>query len=131
MLTIRFVPYAEIENLNSDKRIHKLLSIAKENKIALLEGRLRKEEEAELIKNTMKEINAKFKGIELAVIYPDPGVKDDILKKLKSKVISILLGNREGFTVIGPATIVKEIKKDPHNIQLLTRDIKKKKKRKK
>src|SRR3989338_7184314 len=68
VLTLEVVPYAEIEHLSSIGRIRKLLNIAKENKIVLLQGRLRREEEAELIKVTMEEINKEFKGIELAVI---------------------------------------------------------------
>ncbi len=130
-LTLQFVPYNEIESLSSLGKIKKLLKLAKENKIVLLEGRLKKEEEAELIKTTMEEIDSKFKGIELGVIYPDNKTNDP-LKKLKSSIATILLGNRLGFTVIGPATVVKEIKKDPNKIQLFTKTtapIKKKKKR--
>ena len=47
MLTIRFVPYNEIVDLSSARRIHKLLEIVKENKIVMLEGRLKKEEETQ------------------------------------------------------------------------------------
>ena len=32
----------------------------------------------------------------------------------------LLLGNRQGLTIIGPATIIKEIKKNPNKIELLT-----------
>jgi hypothetical protein len=70
-LTLQFVPYIEIEGLSSLGRIKKLLKIAMEDKIVLLEGRLRREEEAELIKTTMEEISDEFKGIELHVIYQD------------------------------------------------------------
>jgi len=128
MLTLEFVPYHEIESLSSAKRISKLLNITKENKIVLLEGRLKKQEEAELIKKTMEEINDKFKGVEISVVYPEHG--DDLLiRKIKKGFISLLLGDRQGFTIIGPATIVKEIKKDPNKIQLFTKDIKRRKKR--
>jgi hypothetical protein len=37
-------------------------------------------------------------------------------------MLNLLLGNRQGMTIIGPATVVKEIKKDPNNIELLTID---------
>lgn len=127
MLTLQFVPYSSIEGLSSIGRIKKLLKIAKENKIVLLEGRLKKEEEAELIKTTMEEINEEFKGIELEVIYPQ--IEDSaFLKRVKGKVINMLLGNRQGLTIIGPASVVKEIKKDPNKIQLFTEDGKNKKK---
>jgi len=129
MITIEFVPYSEIEGLSSIGRIRKLLKIAKENKIVLLEGRLRKEEEAELIKTTMEEIDDEFKGIELGVIYPDEG-QLNFLKKLRLNLVNLVLGYRAGFTVIGPASIVKEIKKDPKRIELFTIDKQKGKKAK-
>ena len=129
MLTLQFVPYASIESLSSLGRIKKLLKMAKENKIVLLEGRLKKEEEAELIKTTMEEINEEFKGIELAVIYPEFDKNAAVMKKIKTKFVNMLLGDRQGLTIIGPANIVKEIKKDPNKIQLLTEESKKIKKK--
>ena len=129
-LTLQFVPYSEIEELSSLGRIKKLLKMAKENKIVLLEGRLKKEEEAELIKTTMEEINDEFKGIELGVIYPGK-IGGSLMKKLKAGFVNLLLGNRVGITIIGPASIVKEIKKDPNKIELLTTMPKKEKKKKK
>jgi len=120
MITLQFLPYYEIEDLSSAKRIKKLLSIVREDKILLLEGRLKKDEEAELIKKTMEQIDDNFKGIELGVIYPEK--KDaDIFFSLKKKLINMLLGDRHGFTIIGPATVVKEIKQDPGKIQLYTK----------
>ena len=119
MVTLHFVPYAEIEPLSSIGRIRKLLNIAKENKIVMLEGRLREEEEAELIKVTMEEINREFKGIELAVVQPK--LEDlNALQKVKQGLASVLLGNRQGMTVIGPANVVKKIKKNPNSIELFT-----------
>ena len=120
MLTIQFIQYTEIEPLESKDRIKKLLDLVLKNHIVILEGRLQKEEEAELIKTTMKSINQFFKGIELGVIYPDEQQELDILRKLKKNVLNLLLGNRRGLTIIGPATIIKEIKQDPQKIQLLT-----------
>jgi hypothetical protein len=129
-LTLQFVPYAEIENLSSLGRIRKLLNAVKEGKIVLLEGRLKKEEETELIKTTMEEINSEFKGIELAVIYPESHNLDP-LKKMRNNFINALLGDRRGLTIVGPASIVKEIKKDPNKIQLFTTDSPKKSRKKK
>jgi hypothetical protein len=119
MLTLEFVPYSSLEGLSSIGKIKKLLNIAKQNKIVFLEGRLGKEEEGELIKTTMEEIDDEFKGIELAVIDPNnSNVKG--FSKFKVVLAQKLLGNRQGMTIIGPANIVKEIKKDPNKIQLFT-----------
>ena len=130
VLTLQFVPYMEIENLSSLGRIRKLLNSVKEDKIVLLEGRLKKEEEAELIKTTMEEINAEFKGIELAVIYPE-SQNFAFFRKMKQHFINALLGDRQGLTIIGPASVVKEIKKDPNKIQLFTTETKAKRPKKK
>ena len=126
-LTLQFIPYAEIEDLGSARRVKKIIDIVKENKIVLLEGRLKKQEETDLIEITMEEIDAKFKGIELAVINPEKKDKN-VLKKVKHGFVNMLLRDRVGLTIIGPAAIVKEIKKDPDKIELFTKDIKKKKK---
>lgn len=129
MLTLEVVPYYQIEALTSVGRIRKLLNIAKENKIVLLQGRLKKEEEAELIQATMEEINEEFKGIELAVIDPSSR-KAEGFGKVRKVFTNFLLGDQQGLTIIGPATIIKEIKKDPNKIQLFTQDERLKKKKK-
>ena len=126
MVTIQFIPYNEISGLSSVGRIRKLLNIAKEDKIVLLQGRLKKEEETELIKATMEEINKEFKGIELAVINPDQASKaSGMMGGLKDGFFNLLLGDRQGMTVVGPASIVKKIKRDPHKIELYTTEKKK------
>ena len=125
MVTLQLLPYTEIEGLSSVGRIRKLLNIAKQDKIVLLQGRLRKEEETELIKTTMEEINKEFKGIELAVIHPAMSQLSG-LQKLKNDFVSAVLGDRQGLTIIGPASVVKAIKKDPNKIELLTSERKRK-----
>jgi len=129
MVTLQFMPYTEIASLSSVGRIRKLLNIAKQNKIVLLQGRLKKDEETELIKATMEEINKEFKGIELAVINPK---QEDAggFEKIKSDFVEMLLGDRSGMTIIGPANVVKSIKKDPDKIELLTKESRKKKRKK-
>ena len=128
MVTLRILPYTEIEHLSSLGRIRKILNIAKESKIVLMQGRLKKEEETELIKTTMEEIDKTFKGIELAVIYPSENKETGIFATIKSGIINTLLGDRQGLTIVGPATIVKQIKKDPKKIELLTQEGNSKKK---
>jgi len=127
MVTIQFIPYAKLEGLSSLGRIRKLLTVAKQDKIVLLQGRLRKEEEAELIKVTMEEINREFKGIELAVINPTSTTNLSGMQKLRNNFANMFLGNRIGMTVIGPANIVKQIKKDPDKIELFTKESKRRK----
>ena len=70
-LTLRFVSYSDIESLGSARRVKKLIDIVKQNKIVLLEGRLKKEEEADLIEIAMEEINNRFKGIESLRLFTE------------------------------------------------------------
>lgn len=119
MLTLQFIPHAEIESLNSKLRIKKLITVVKENKIILLEGRLTKHEEAELIQTVMSEISTKFKGIEIAVVDPDTA-DSSVFMRLRKRLANLLLGNRTGFTIIGPASVITEIKRDPSKIELYT-----------
>ncbi len=126
MVTIQFVPYTEIEGLSGLGKIRKLLNIAKMNKIVMLQGRLKKEEEVELIKTTMEEIDKKFKGIEMAVINPTQTAKDGF-QKFKYSMLNTFFGDTQGLTIIGPSNIVKSIKKDPNKIELLTQEARKRK----
>ena len=124
------VPHYEIEDLSSAKRVNKLLNIVKENKIVILEGRLKKEEETDLIEITMEEIDGQFKGIELSVIYPDKE-KFSGLKKVRQGFVNVLLGDRQGMTIVGPASVVKKIEQNPDKIELFTQDTRKSSKRRK
>jgi len=130
MLTLQFVPYNEISHLSSNSRISKILNLVKDNKIVLMEGRLNPVEETDLIQKTMEDITKSFKGIELCTVYPQS--KDEkIFRKAIRGMFNLLLGNTSGMTIIGPATIIKEIKKDPNKIQLLTTNGVKRKRRRK
>ena len=124
MVTFQFIPYQDMENLTSAKRVNKLLNIVKEDNIVIMEGRLRKEEEADLIEITMEEISPKFKGIELSVIYPNKE-NQDAFQRLRDTFVNMLLGDRIGLTIIGPASLVKKIEKNPDKIELFTQEMRK------
>jgi hypothetical protein len=128
MLTLQFVPYSEISNLTSEKKVQKLLKIVKEDKIIVLEGKLHSNEKSDLIRKTMEEIDDRFKGIEIEELETDSRDKA-FFEKIRTIFINFILGSRKGMTVIGPATIIKEIKKDPDKIQLFTEEGRKKRKK--
>jgi hypothetical protein len=116
--SINFLPYSEIRNLSSDERIKKILSIVLGNNILILQGKLAPEEETRLIGDTMAMIGhiKDFKGIELAVVS---GNGDGVFSKIGRGIANVLSGgDLSSFTVIGPATIVKEIKRNPKKIEL-------------
>ena len=118
--TIQFLPYSEIRKLDSNERIKKILDIVLGNNILILQGKLKPEEETRLIGDTMAMIGhvKTFKGIELAVISGNGD--EGFFTRFKKGMANALTGGDLGaVTIIGPATIVKEIKKNPKKIELL------------
>ena len=121
-LTLQFVPYSDISSMNSVERIKKLLKVVLDNKIVLLQGKLKAEEESRLIEDTMALVgNIKgFKGIELAVLSPNES--GSVVGNFKRGLARILVGENDSITIIGPASIVREMRRDPNKIQLLLKD---------
>jgi len=119
-LGIHVLPFAEVKNLTIGERVKKILKLVLGNKVVILHGRLRPEEEARLIEDTMALVDhiKNFKGIELAVIEPDMK-EESVIMKMKYGLAKRLIGDNSTITVIGPASVIKEIKKDPKKIELL------------
>lgn len=119
-LSLRILPYSEINGLTITERVKKILNLVLGNNVVILQGRLRPEEEIRLIEDTMAMVDhiKSFKGIELAVI--DPHATDtSFLIKFRRGIANKIAGNHSSLTVIGPASIVKEIKRDPKKIEVL------------
>ena len=118
-LTIYFMPYSEINKENSFGKIKKILGLILQEKIIILQGRLQPEEEARLIENTMTLVGniKEFQGIEIAAISGN--TNRGLFEKLRYNIAKILVGEQDILTIIGPANIVKEIKKDPRKIELM------------
>jgi hypothetical protein len=119
-LSLQVVPFSEIEDLGIADRVKKILNMVLGNKIVILHGRLRAEEEAMLIEDTMALVDhvKDFRGIELAVIEPDLKGKS-VLLKMKHGIAKKLVGHSSALTVIGPANVVSEIKRDPKKLELM------------
>lgn len=119
-ITIHFLPFSEIEKLGSTDRIKKLLDIILSNKIIIIQGRLKPEEETRLIEDTMIMVGkvSGFKGIELAVITPDY-LNKSLFDRLKRGIANALIGQTDSLTVIGPASVIKEMKKDPKKLEVM------------
>tara|TARA_Y100000310_G_scaffold123699_1_gene122468 strand:+ start:1266 stop:1661 length:396 start_codon:yes stop_codon:yes gene_type:complete len=119
-LSLQVIPYSEIQGLNIAQRVKKVLNLVLGNKIVILQGRLRAEEEARLIEDTMALVDhvKNFRGIELALI--EPNLKEQgMFVKMKHGIAKRLVGNNNALTVVGPASIIKEIKRDPRKIELM------------
>ncbi len=118
--SIQFLPYSEIRSLDSNERIKKILKIVLGNNILFLQGKLEPSEETRLIGDTMAMIGhvKNFKGIELAVISENE--ESGFMSRIRKGIVNLLIkGDFGAITIIGPATIVKEIKRNPKKIELL------------
>ena len=120
-LTLQFIPYSEISMLTSVERIKKLLKIILDNKVIVLQGRLEADEESRLIEDTMIMIgNIKgFKGVELAVV--EDNEDKSFMQKLRLVLANAIAGQHNSITIIGPASIVKEMKNDPKKLEVMMR----------
>lgn len=118
-LTLSFMPYSDIAKLKSEQRIKKILDMILKGRIVIFQGKLESEEETGLIQATMALVGRikGFKGVELAVI--NPSANQAIFDKIKVGIAHALIGQRDSLTIIGPATIVREIRRDPSKIELM------------
>jgi hypothetical protein len=118
-VSLQFIPYAEIAYLTSFQRVKKLIDTVSNDKILLIQGKLHPDEEADLIQEAMKKIrvSSKFKGIELATFTPRARHLG-MFQNFREKLAVTFFGDRDVLTVIGPAAIVTEIKKDPTKLEL-------------
>ena len=119
-LGLHVLPFSEVQDLSISERVKKVLKLVLDNKIVILQGRLRAEEEARLIEDTMALIDhvKTFKGIELAIIEPDMKNKN-LFFKFRHGIAKRLVGNNSALTVIGPASVIKEIKRNPKKLELM------------
>ncbi len=119
-LSLHVMPFSEVKSMTISERVRKILNLVLNNKIVILHGRLRPEEEARLIEDTMALVDhvKGFTGIELAVI--EPQLKNEsVFIKMKHGIAKKLVGDNSSLTVIGPASVIKEIKRDPRKIELM------------
>jgi hypothetical protein len=116
--SLQFLPHSEIRVLGSSGRIRKIINSVLKNNIVILQGRLGVDEETKLIESSMELVGKikNFKGIELAVIS---GSAQGFLQKFKKGLIKFIFGGEIGaLSVIGPASIVKDIKRNPKKLEL-------------
>jgi len=119
-LTIHFMPYSEIAHEDAIGKIKKIMGFVLDQKIIILQGRLRPDEEARLIENSMTLIGniPGFQGVEIAAISGDDDHKG-LFNKVRHNIARILVGEQDAITIIGPASVVKDIKRDPKKIELM------------
>jgi len=113
-LKIRFIPYEKFRGNNLGSFLEKMGS----NTLILIDAKLKPDEEANLIKETMKKVSGSFSGIELNSLEASSGENLTHLDRMKNMVIERLVGKKRGFTIIGPAKTVHQIRKNPEELLL-------------
>ena len=111
---IEFVSSKTLRQMSTKQRLDLVLQSVKKNTILVLEEPLTMDEERQLIRETMKIITKSFPGIEISSLSSEE-------QDLRSSVIRLLGGKTSGLTVVGPANLVKEMKKDPNKLRVLTK----------
>ncbi|MGV8141851.1 MAG: OapB/ArvB family protein [Candidatus Woesearchaeota archaeon] len=116
MLNIQYIPYQKIESLNAVERVNLLMSMLKNGKILIIDARLDSNDEALLIREAMSNITGKFNGIEIGVMHTHEEKK--ALSGIRHKLANMLIGDRRGITLIGPANVICELRQYPESIEL-------------
>jgi len=113
-IRIKFVPYEKFR----ENHMGRFLRDLQENTIVLIDAKLKADEEANLIKETMEKVSNQFSGIELNSLEFANGKKLSNFDKIKNMVIERIIGKKRGLTIIGPAKTVRQIRKNPEELLL-------------
>ncbi|MGV8172280.1 MAG: OapB/ArvB family protein [Candidatus Woesearchaeota archaeon] len=116
MLTIHYLPYQQIRTMSSHDRIELILSLLRSDRIIIIDGRLNSKDEAVLIRETMSSINEEFHGMEFGVLHDH--TRADAFSKFKQGIYDRFTGNSSGLTIIGPASIIGEMRQYQDNVVL-------------
>lgn len=108
-ISFNLISRQKLEELNSDEKLKFIISEVKKGKILVLEYGLTPVEQANLIEHTMKEIeHDTFIGVEMEGYSAD---QPSFLQKIFGMV------KKPRITLIGPADMLKMVKKDNNMIQ--------------
>ncbi|MCX8166291.1 MAG: DUF2073 domain-containing protein [Candidatus Micrarchaeota archaeon] len=114
-MDIEFISSKALEK-EKDKVNYILKNLAKKEKVLVLQCSLTAEEEKTLIAETMNMIDEEFQGIEISTMSTQEH------SSWKKKLLEILGVKNHGLTIVGPANIVKKIKKNPEIVKISLSD---------
>ena len=121
-LSLDFIPTEQLNKITQEEQVNMIIKKIKDKKIIVINSKLNPKDEAILIKRTMENINKSFPGIEICSLSVNELNKNEkITVKIRESLINLLTGGKRGLTVIGPAKIIKKIKREPDHISLLTK----------
>jgi len=108
-ISFTLVSRQKLDNLDSEEKLRFILSEVKKGNILVLENGLTPGEQTNLIESTMREIDQdSFIGVEMQCYQED---RSGILQKIFRK------SKKPRITLIGPADIIKTVKKDKNMIK--------------
>jgi len=108
-ISFNLVSRQKLEQLSSDEKLKFILKEVKNGKILVLEQGLTAMEQASLIENTMREIeHDTFIGVEMEGYNQD---QTSFIQKIFGMI------KKPRMTLIGPANLLKTIRKDSNMIQ--------------
>ena len=115
-LKIKILPHKKIIELKKGRVDWKIIRDLKNENILIIDEEIKPSEQTALINEIMTNISDNFTGIEIACL--DINKDNTLLKKIKKLLVRAISGKRSGLTIIGPANIVKKIKKNPEYLVL-------------
>jgi hypothetical protein len=111
-LEVDLIPFSSIGGRSPKEKVDFLMERVTAGKVVVIEGTLDPEEEAMLIESTMKAVTDDFPGIELCTLSGDEYRTVGVLDNFRDRILRSL-GHRKGIVVIGPAAMIKEVKRSP------------------
>lgn len=130
-LKMDFISSTNLDSMAGDKKINFILNKVKDGSILVVNGVLTPDEEMDLIKETMRRVDDGFPGIEVCSLKKQmKGWKQffealsDGREKLSETLWSGITGQpvktrlKTGMTLIGPARLIKDIKKNPNSFSI-------------
>jgi len=131
-LKMDFVSSVALDGKTGQKKINFILNRVKDGSILVVNGVLTPDEEMDLIKETMRRVDDGFPGIEVCSLKKQlKGWKQFFdafsngREKLSTSIWTGITGKppktklKTGITLIGPAKIIKDIKKNPDSFSVL------------
>lgn len=112
-LKLDFISVSMLKGLSLDQKIAAILKKVRENHIVVLDESLDFIEETKLVTATMEKIDTEFKGIEFCTLPRKRGP----IQEYATKAIESITGKpmaKPGLTLVGPSSIIREIKRDPN-----------------
>ena len=120
-LKMDFVSSAVLDEKPQKKRIKFILNKVKDGSILVVNGVMTPDEEMDLIKETMRRVDNGFPGIEVCSLKKEVKGFQFMMERFSDQKdrLQRLFGMspksrlKTGITLVGPAKIIKKIKKNP------------------